>query len=89
MKNSPIGIPSPHGKFVATYSNTGLRRLEFPEKVAKKHTLPSLTGLTKRWYYTTTRALETVLLGQAPQSLPPLDLSCGTEFRSASGSSFY
>jgi len=81
MKNSPIGIPSPHGKFVATYSNTGLRRLEFPEKVAKKNTLPSLTGLTKRWHYTTTRALETVLLGQAPQSLPPLDLSCGTEFQ--------
>ena len=49
MTNSPIGILTPHGTFVATYSQTGLSRLEFPEKVAPPKKDPALTGLAKRW----------------------------------------
>ena len=40
-----------------------------------------LIGLAKRWHATTTKALKTMLLGQAPTDLPPLDLSSGTEFQ--------
>ena len=36
---------------------------------------PALIGLAKRWHATTTNALKTMLLGQAPTDLPPLDLS--------------
>ena len=81
MTNSSIGIPTPHGIFVATYSQTGLSRLEFPEKVAPPKKNPALIGLAKRWHATTTKALKTMLLGQAPTDLPPLDLSSGTEFQ--------
>ena len=81
MTNSSIGIPTPHGIFVATYSQTGLSRLEFPEKVAPPKKNPALIGLAKRWHATTTNALKTMLLGQAPTDLPPLDLSSGTEFQ--------
>ena len=81
MTNSPIGILTPHGTFVATYSQTGLSRLEFPEKVAPPKKNPALIGLAKRWHATTTNALKTMLLGQAPTDLPPLDLSSGTEFQ--------
>ena len=81
MTNSPIGILTPHGTFVATYSQTGLSRLEFPEKVALPKKNPALIGLAKRWHATTTNALKTMLLGQAPTDLPPLDLSSGTEFQ--------
>ena len=81
MTNSPIGILTPHGTFVATYSQTGLSRLEFPEKVAPPKKNPALIGLAKRWHATTTKALKTMLLGQAPTDLPPLDLSSGTEFQ--------
>ena len=71
MTNSPIGIPTPHGIFVATYSQTGLSRLEFPEKVAPPKKNPALIGLAKRWHATTPKALKTMLLGQAPTDLPP------------------
>ena len=81
MTSSPIGIPTPYGIFVATYSQTGLCRLEFPEKVIPPKTNPPLTGLAKRWHNTTTRALGTMLLGQPPRNLPPLDLSGGTDFQ--------
>ena len=81
MTNSPIGILTPHGTFVATYSQTGLSRLKFPEKVAPPKKNPALIGLAKRWHASTTNALKTMLLGQAPTDLPPLDLSSGTEFQ--------
>ena len=81
MTNSPIGIPTPHGIFVATYSQTGLSRLEFPEKVASPKKNPALIGLAKRWHRAIVQTLETILLGQAPRALPPLDLFAGTKFQ--------
>ena len=81
MTNSPIGIPTPHGIFVATYSQAGLCRLEFPEKTQPPKSQPNLTGLAKRWHRATVQTLETILLGQAPRALPPLDLSAGTKFQ--------
>ena len=81
MTNSPIGILTTHGTFGATYSQTGLSRLEFPEKVATPKKNPALIDLAKRWHATTTKALKAMLLGQSPTDLPPLDLSSGTEFQ--------
>lgn len=81
MTNSPIGISTPHGIFVTTYSQAGLCRLEFPGKTQPPKTQPNLTGLAKRWHRATVQTLETILLGQAPRALPPLDLSAGTKFQ--------
>ena len=81
MTNSPISIPTPHGIFVATYSQAGLCRLEFPEKTQPPKTQPNLTGLAKRWHRDTVQTLETMLLGQAQRARPPLDLSAGTKFQ--------
>ena len=72
MTNSPIGIPTPHGIFVATYSQAGLCRLEFPEKTQPPKTQPNLTGLAKRWHRATAQALETMRLGHAPLAHPPV-----------------
>ena len=33
------------------------------------------------WHYLTSTAVEKILGGQTPTELPPLDLSCGTEFQ--------
>ena len=79
--NIPVGIPTRHGIFVATFSETGLCRLEFPKKAIKSKTIIKLTGHKKRWYNNTTTALKEILLGKAPNPLPPLDLSTGTEFQ--------
>ena len=81
MTNSPIGIQTPQGIFFATYSQAGLCRLEFPENTKLPKTQLNLTGLAKRWLLATVQTLETILLGQAPRALPPLDLSAGTKFQ--------
>ena len=80
--NIPVGIPTRHGIFVATFNETGLCRLEFPKKAIKSKTITKLTGHKKRWYSNTTTALKEILLGKTPNPLPPLDLSTGTVFQS-------
>ena len=79
--NSHIGIPTKHGIFVATFSDTGLFRLEFPKKAIKGKTFNRLNDYKKSWFNITTKALNKILLGKAPQPLPPLDLTKGTEFQ--------
>ena len=79
--NSHIGIPTKHGLFVATFSDTGLFRLEFPKKAIKGKTINRLNDYKKSWFNITTKALNKILLGKAPQPLPPLDLTKGTEFQ--------
>jgi len=78
---SAAAIVTRHGMFVAQFNDTGLCRLDFPGKARMPKAEPPPTGLAKRWLAATASAIESLLLGQAPQKLPPLDLSCGTEFQ--------
>ena len=73
---SAASIATRHGTFVAQFNHTGLCQLDFPGKAA-----PPPTGSAKRWLAATAAALESLLLGQAPQKLPPMDLSTGTDFQ--------
>ena len=73
---SAASIATRHGTFVAQFNHIGLCQLDFPGKSA-----PSPIGSPKRWLAATAAALESLLLGQAPQKLPPMDLSIGTDFQ--------
>ena len=73
---SAASIATRHGTFVAQFNHTGLCQLDFPGKAASPP-----TGAPKRWLEATAAALESLLLGQAPQNLPPMDLSTGTDFQ--------
>ena len=79
--NSTVGIPTKYGIFYASYSKTGLFRLEFPRRSNKNEKINSLTEYTNQWHQDTTRALNSMLLGEDPVKLPPLDLLIGTEFQ--------
>lgn len=76
-------IATPHGEFIAGYSEQGLAELRFP---ADRHAPPTVTPPTlpaqvRSWHRATTDALRQVLAGRTPESLPPLDLSGGTGFQ--------
>jgi len=78
---SLAAIPTGHGTFVAQFNSVGLCRLDFPGKARMPSAAPLPAGLAKRWLTAAAAALESLLLGQAPKKLPPLDLSCGTDFQ--------
>ena len=78
---SAAPIATRHGTFVAQFNDIGLCRLDFPGKARAPKPAPKPTGLAKRWLAATTAALESLLLGQAPRRLPPIDLSDGTDFQ--------
>ena len=77
----PCRNPDKTWHFCCTFNEKGLCRLEFPKKAIKSKTIIKLTGHKKRWYSNTTTAIKEILLGKAPNPLPPLDLSTGTEFQ--------
>ena len=77
---SAAAIAMPYGTFVAWFNATGLCRLDFPGKARAPKAAPP-ADLAKRWLAATAAALESLLLGQAPLKLPPLDLLAGTEFQ--------
>jgi len=81
-----VTIPTEQGEFTAVYSEHGLARLEFPG--TRRLDRNSATGPSKvtesklrRWSATTAAALEQILDGKKPASLPPFDWSGGTEFQ--------
>ncbi len=89
-------IPTADGDFVAQYSAKGLCALRFPALSASGSppastggrtitTPPPGSGLSlaefKGWLAQTEKALKEVLSGESASSLPPLDLSEGTEFQ--------
>ena len=78
---SAASIATRHGTFVAQFNHTGLCQLDFPGKAGRPKAAPPPTGSPKRWLAATAAALESLLLGQAPQKLPPMDLSTGTDFQ--------
>ncbi len=75
-------IETAEGVFTAVFSDQGLARLEFPDGQKNSPAVPVGTfEELRRWAQVTEAALERVLAGRAPGSLPPLDLSAGTEFQ--------
>ena len=81
---SLLPIPTPDGEFIACYSGRGLCGLEFPSGTRRRTSAlgPARPpAKTRRWHAVASQALKRALAGQAPGSLPPLDLSSGTEFQ--------
>jgi O-6-methylguanine DNA methyltransferase len=82
-----IPIHTSDGDFVAHYSNRGLAGLDFPssgrEPAAAENGETLSPAQVRRWHALTTRALKDALAGKTIRTLPPLDLSCGTEFQQA------
>lgn len=82
-----IPIQTPDGTFLAWFSESGLRRLEFPSgRRAGRVAGPSqLAGpefsQARRWGRLTAQTLRAILAGKPPSVLPPLDLSAGTPFQ--------
>jgi O-6-methylguanine DNA methyltransferase len=75
-------IDTTEGAFIATFSERGLKLLEFPRKSGHR----PLAGLAvtpgiARWHKLTARALHRILSGRAPGRLPPLDLAGATDFQ--------
>ena len=68
------------GIFIAGFSERGLARLRFPETKARKRR-PGATEVPNSWVRTTETAMRKALRGETLRCLPPLDLSCGTEFQ--------
>jgi O-6-methylguanine DNA methyltransferase len=76
-----LAVRTTVGEFTAHYSGQGLSQLDFPDDQRNNHhdlqTVPQAT----KWHVLTARALKEILAGRAPQTLPPLDLSQGTDFQ--------
>src|SRR5262245_29852013 len=73
------------GALQATFSDPGVARLEFPGRSDASQTngvsQSNSSRETQRWERLTRAAVKSLLDGHAPDNLPPLDLSEGTEFQ--------
>src|SRR6266498_1683280 len=78
-----LSIATSDGEFVAHYSEKGLCALSFPSraKSALQTNRPEIPRQIRQWHAATTAALNRVLAGKAPGTLPPFDISVGTEFQ--------
>lgn len=76
-------IETPDGTFTASFSERGLAGLEFPSGRRQRADAGNvdLPAQVRQWRALTARAVQAVLAGRKPASLPPLDLSGGTEFQ--------
>ena len=82
-ENFELSIRTRHGQFVASYSAKGLAGLKFPGHArANGHrSRGKVPAQVMRWHKKAIKALEQCLAGRKPQTLPPLDLSAGTDFQ--------
>lgn len=87
-----LPVSTKDGEFIAEYSQRGLASLGFPnrkprtgeprDKRQQSLALPGRPPAELRgWHAITAKALKEILAGRAPQRLPPLDLSSGTDFQ--------
>ena len=75
-------IQTADGTFTAHFSESGLARLDFPTGETVSRTVTNdLSAQWRSWLRSTEHALKQALAGNTPDSLPPLDLSSGTEFQ--------
>lgn len=84
MKNG-LSIKTQEGFFTAFFSERGLARLEFPTKGSSEQNQAaspcSVSAKHRLWEKLTAKALEQVLAGARPETLPPLDWTGHTDFR--------
>jgi O-6-methylguanine DNA methyltransferase len=80
-----LPVRTDDGEFVAHYSAKGLCGLDFPSTTSGRRARQAVPAGAKSqfaaWHRLTTAAVKRVLAGQEPGVLPPMDLSCGTEFQ--------
>src|SRR5438552_2117677 len=84
MKMLELPIATRDGEFIARYSAKGLCGLEFPDgKGSPRHgtAKAQVPEQIRRWHITTSAALASALAGKVPKTLPPVDLSGGTDFQ--------
>lgn len=82
--HAPLCLPTPDGEFIASFSETGLARLEFPAHPGSRprpHPTSPAPAPDPRWAALTARALDAARTGQPIAELPPLDLRAGTRFQ--------
>jgi methylated-DNA-[protein]-cysteine S-methyltransferase len=73
-------VSTSEGTFVASYSDKGLARLNFPNGKTPR-TNVATTSDVKQWHKITERAVKQSLAGKPIESFPPMDLTDGTEFQ--------
>jgi methylated-DNA-[protein]-cysteine S-methyltransferase len=76
-----LAIATEVGEFIAHYSEHGLAQLDFPGNERSYPDGPKSIPQTAAWHIVTTQALQDILAGKTPRQLPPMDLSCGTDFQ--------
>jgi O-6-methylguanine DNA methyltransferase len=78
-----LAIPTADGDFIAGYSEKGLAELHFPgdRRAVRADSSATVSTQLRSWHDATAQALRQILSGRAPDPLPPLDLSGGTEFQ--------
>ncbi len=88
MKNAAeqlfqLGIPTPKGAFLATYSAEGLCSLAFPRGPQAARGVPQteVPAQVRSWHTLTVASVKNVLSGRPAGKLPPLDYASGTEFQ--------
>ena len=82
QKTACLPIPTDCGVFTAHYSDKGLCGLDFPPPAkANNRAADDLGEPLSAWHQLVTRALSLILSGKPSSPLPPLDLSCGTDFQ--------
>jgi O-6-methylguanine DNA methyltransferase len=76
-------IQTKAGNFLASFTEKGLARLEFPSHKAgrKRRSSTSASKVLPEWQRKTQTALESLLQGCQPIDFPPFDLTEGTEFQ--------
>jgi O-6-methylguanine DNA methyltransferase len=75
-------IQTADGIFTAHFSGIGLAALDFPTgKTVSRAAPDEPSARFNSWLRLTERALKQALAGEPPGTLPPLDLSAGTEFQ--------
>ncbi len=75
-------IETADGTFRAHFSERGLAGLDFPDdRTISPTPADDLTPQLQGWLRVTERALKLTLAGKTPKTLPPLDLSAGTDFQ--------
>jgi O-6-methylguanine DNA methyltransferase len=77
-----LPVVTDDGVFMAHYSDRGLIGLDFPSaRNSRKVGDAKIPNDVRSWHRQTSASVKNALSGRTPTDLPPLDLSCGTEFQ--------
>ncbi|HSH93691.1 MAG TPA: methylated-DNA--[protein]-cysteine S-methyltransferase [Roseimicrobium sp.] len=84
MTTHVVPIQTNDGTFAATFNERGLSQLRFPAAAPAYRFIandPNLPPSVKEWADLTASAIHGILSGRAPDKLPPMDISPGSEFQ--------